>query len=453
MEAMQQLALASGTAIGGGLFGAAVSAALRLRAQRRDALQAARLIANGSTPPLDASHPLSPLLEEIARQLAVLRRVNDDNDQQRRQLSAEMARLMTQADGAKRAKDRFLAAISHDLRQPLQSMGLTLEQLRRDAPPSQAGEIAQLDAGMRAIVHVLDGLSLLSQLEAGALQAHAAPCDLRNLFASIMASRSDATRRAGIALCAHAGDHAVYTDPDMLRGLLERLIDNAIKASKHGARVLLVARRHGGDVRIEVRDGGVGIAPIHQPRVFDEFFQVGNPERDHRKGLGLGLSIVSRFAALLGTRVELRSRLHAGACFWLTLPRASVLKRPPCAVLRDLDSPQREALAAMLRSWGYAVYADADVDTASALIGSGDEGIDAVLCAVDSDDDPAWALIRTTASHYPLAARIVLCTQPGAGLLEAASRHGARVLSHPPPPSKLRSLLARRTHQRMPGAA
>ncbi|HWS79108.1 MAG TPA: HAMP domain-containing sensor histidine kinase, partial [Thermomonas sp.] len=307
MEAIQQLALASGIAIGGGLLGVAVSAILHRRAHAREATRMASLIAAGSLPVADASHPLSPLLAAMAQRLGGLHDARGEHDAQRRQLSADMVRLMTQADGAMRAKDRFLAAISHDLRQPLQSMDLALGQLRRDALPKQDRDIAQLQAGMRTLTEVLDGLLLLSQFDAGALQAQAAPCELQDLFADVLAAQAGAAGLAGVSLHAHAGGQAVYTDPGMLAGLLGRLLENAIKASPRGGRVLLAARRHGDRIRIEVRDGGVGIAPVHQPRVFDEFFQVGNPERDHRKGFGLGLAIVSRLAALLGTRVELRS--------------------------------------------------------------------------------------------------------------------------------------------------
>jgi len=453
MDAMQQLALASGFAIGGGLLGAAVSAILHRRALAREAQRLAALLDTGAAPRADASHPLSPLLATLSRRIADLHGTRDQHDAQRRQLSADMVRLMNQTDGAVRAKDRFLAAISHDLRQPLQSMDLALDQLRRYALPTQAREVAQLQAGMRTLTEVLDGLLLLSQLDARALQAQAAPCDLQELFADVLAAQAETARLAGVSLHAHAGRLAVYSDAGMLAGLLGRLLDNAIKASPRGGRVLLAARRHGHDIRLEVRDGGVGIAPIHQPRVFDEFFQVGNPERDHRKGLGLGLPIVSRLAALLGTRVELRSRLHAGTCFWLALPRASVLQRPPRAVLLDGDAAQRDALAAMLRSWGYAVHAEASVDAACARIAGSGGPVDAVLCAVDGDDDPAWSLLRTAASQQAQAARIVLCAAPRPGLLELAARHGAQALSRPPAPSKLRSLLAQRPPQALRGAA
>lgn len=453
MDAMQQLALASGIAIGGGLLGAAVSAILQRRAQAREVRRLAALLASGTPPSPDPSHPLSPLLAAAAQRMAALQGTRDEHDAQRRQLSADMVRLMNQTDGAVRAKDRFLAAISHDLRQPLQSMDLALERLRRHALPIQARELAQLGNGMRTLTDVLDGLLLLSQLDAGALQAQAAPCELQELFADVLAAQAETAARMGVAVHAHAGGLAAYTDPGMLAGLLARLLDNAIKASPRGGRVLLAARRHGGGLRIEVRDGGVGIAPIHQPRVFDEFFQVGNPERDHRKGFGLGLPIVSRLAALLGTRVELRSRLHAGACFWLPLPRASVLQRPPRAVLLDGDAAQRDALAATLRSWGYAVQAESSVDAACARVDGGDGPVDAVLCAVAGDDDPGWALLRVAADRQAQAARIALCNAPGPGMLELAARHGAQTLSRPPAPSKLRSLLAQRPVPALRGAA
>ena len=453
MDAMQQLALASGIAVGGGLLGAAVSAILQRRAQAREVRRLAGMLASGASPAPDPAHPLSPLLAAMAQRMAELQGSRDEHDAQRRQLSADLVRLMNQTDGAIRAKDRFLSAISHDLRQPLQSMDLALEGLRRHALPAQTRELAQLQADMHTLTDVLDGLLLMSQLDAGALQAQSAPCPLQELFAEMLAAQADNARGAGVTLHARAGTLAAYTDPGMLAGLLARLLDNAIKASPRGGRVLLAARRHGTGIRIEVRDGGIGIAPIHQPRVFDEFFQVGNPERDRRKGFGLGLPIVSRLAALLGTRVELRSRLHAGSCFWLVLPRASVLQRPPRAVLLDDDAVQRDVLAAMLRSWGYAVHAETSVDAACARIADGGGAVDAVLCAVGDDRDPAWALLHAAAIRQAQAARIVLCATPGPGVLELAARHGAHTLPRPPAPSKLRSLLAQRPVQALRGAA
>ena len=409
MEAIQQFALASGIAIGGGLLGAAVSAILLRRAQARQAHRLAAEVAAGNLPPAVAAPSLAPLLDALSQRIALMQQARDELDAQRRQLSADMVRQMQQTDGAMRAKDRFLSAISHDLRQPLQTMDLALAQLRREPLPAQARELVQLDAGMRTLAEVLDGLALLSQLDAGALQAHASACELEQAFASALAAQADAARRAGVSLHAHAGGHAVFTDPRLLGSLLERLLDNAIKASPGGARVLLAARRHGTQVRLEV------------------------PERDHRKGFGLGLPIVSRLAALLGTRVELRSRLHAGTCFWLALPRASVLQRPPRAVLLDRDPGHRDALAAMLRSWGYAVQAESAVDAACTHLAGGNGGLDAVLCAIDAGTGGATRRAGTVAPTRPRQAALA------AGAASAATVHARRRLSRQAPRPGLRN--------------
>ena len=455
MDAMQQLGLASGIAVGGGLLGAAVSWILHERRLTREAQRLGNALdcdAGLAATPSNL-RALSPLLDALSQRLDAMRQRGDEADAHRRQMSAEMVLLMNQTDGATRAKDRFLAAANHDLRQPLQAMDLALDQLRREALPAQAKDIEHMRAGMRTMTDVLDGLLLLSQLDAGSLHAQAAPCDLQGLFAELLTAQGSAAVAAGVAVHMRAGGHVVFTDCGVLCGLLARLLDNAINACPRGGRVLLAARRRGGDIRIEIRDNGIGIAPVHQPRVFDEFFQVGNSERDHRKGFGLGLPVVSRLAALLGTRVELDSRLHAGSCFWLRLPRASASVRAPRALLLDPDPLQRDALAAMLGSWGYAVHAEAALDGAAARLNGSNGPFDAVLCAIDGAADPAWRLLHDAATRHAQAARIVLCHAPSPELLEIAARHGAQSLMRPLAPAKLRALLAMRAAVRPPAAS
>lgn len=442
MDAMQPLMLSSGLAVAGGMLGAAVSTILHRHHQAREARHLATLLESAVSVPSTRSAQLAPVLDAMWRRIEASTAQSNDSDAQRRQMAADMVRLMNQSDGATRAKDRFLAAANHDLRQPLQAMDLALEQLRRNSLHAQDQEIAQLASGMRTMTEALDGLLLLSQLDAGTLQAHGMACDLQPLFAELLEVQAGAAQLAGVEIHCKAGEHAVFTDAGMLGGLLGRLLDNAIRATPRGGRVLLAARARGDCIRIEIRDNGIGIAPIHQPRVFDEFFQVGNSERDHRKGFGLGLSIVSRLAALLGSRVELRSRLHGGSCLWLDLPRASVMQRPPRALILNRDDSQREALAAMLASWGYAVHAESTLDAALPHLGMGAGTLEAVLCAIDSTDDPAWQLLHAAMARQARAVRIVLYAIPSPGLLEATSRHGAQALLRPAPPSKLRALLS-----------
>lgn len=453
MDAMQPLMLASGFAVAGGLLGAAVSAILHRRQLAREARRLATLLASATSSPPTLTPELAPMLAAMWHRIESSSALGEDNEVKRRQMAADMVLLMNQSDGAMRAKDRFLAAANHDLRQPLQAMDLALEQLRRNALPIHDHEVAQLASGMRTMTEALDGLLLLSQLDAGTLQAHGMPCDLQPLFAELLEAQAETARQAGVEMHALAGRHAVFTDPGMLGGLLGRLLDNSIKASTRGGRVLLTARVRSDCIRIEIRDNGIGIAPVHQPRVFDEFFQVGNSERDHRKGFGLGLSIVSRLAGLLGTRVELRSRLHGGSCFWLDLPRASVMQRPPRVLVFNRDDSQREALASMLASWGYAVHAESTLDAASAHLGVGAGMLEAVLCAIDAADDPVWQLLHATKVRQAQAVRIVLFETPSPALLEATSRHGAQALLRPAPPSKLRALLSQRPVPVLRGAA
>ncbi len=445
MNATQPLMLASGIALCGGLLGAVVSAFLHRRRLQQEADRLAGLIQSATSAPSTHVPQLTTLVVAAWQYIATSRAHSRDGDAQRQQMAADMVQLMNQSDGAMRAKDRFLAAANHDLRQPLQAMELAIEQLRRDALPTHDKEISRLTVGMRTMTDALDGLLLLSQLDAGTLQAHAATCDLQPLFGELLDAQAPAAREAGVALHASAGMHAVFTDAGMLGGLLGRLLDNAIKATPRGGQVLLAARVRGECIRIEIRDNGIGIAPIHQSRVFDEFFQVGNSERDSRKGFGLGLSIVSRLGASLGTRVELRSRLHGGSCFWLDLPRASVMQRPPRVLILNSDDEQREALAAMLASWGYAVHAESLLDAALANLGSAVGALQAVLCAIDSADDPAWQLLHAAKATHSHATRIVLYSIPSPALLEATSRHGAQALLRPAPPAKLRALLSQRT--------
>lgn len=442
MDTMQPLVLASGFAIVGGLAGAAVSAYLVRRRMIREARRLAGMLDAGTATPSTQISCLKPLLASAVRRMEASTSQAIDSTTQRRQMAADMVQLMNQSDGATRAKDRFLAAANHDLRQPLQAMDLALEQLRRASLVDQGGEIEQLASGMRTMTEALDGLLLLSQLDAGTLQANAMAFELQPLFAELLAAQAESARDAGVELHSMAGMHAVFTDPGMLGGLLGRLLDNAIRAAPRGGRVFLAARIRGDCIRIEIRDNGIGIAPVHQPRVFDEFFQVGNSERDHRKGFGLGLSIVSRLAALLGTRVELRSRLHGGSCFWLDLPRASVMQRPRRALVLNGDGGQRDALAAMLASWGYAVQAEAVLEAALPHLAAGAGVLDAVLCAIDTHDDPNWRLLSAARTRHANAARIVLYSIPSPALLEQSSRHDAQALPRPAPPSKLRALLS-----------
>lgn len=443
MDMLPALLVVSAAA-GAGLLGGVLVQGRRLRRAQVRAL--APLLVSlreaGSPAPPDATADTADPLAELAQRIAALRRHAEDTQAQQAQMAAEMLHLIQQGEGALRARQRMLDATGHDLRQPLQRMQLALARL---PPPTDAeADAAQaaLREGIADIAGVLDGLLLLAQCEAGTLQPQAAECALEPLFAALVHRHAAAAARAGIGLHWRAGGFAVHTDPALLQDLLERLLDNALRATPPGGRVLLAARRHAERVRIEVRDSGIGIAPVHQPRVFDEFFQIGNPERDPRRGYGLGLAIAARLAALLGTRVELASALHRGSRFWLALPRADALASRPHAQVYDRDPARAAALAGLLSSWGHVAHACTTPAQLQAALAADAARPALLLCALEDAEDPAWPLLEQQRRRPPAPRLVVLCRQPQHALLERCARLGARLGPLPPAPARLRALLA-----------
>jgi signal transduction histidine kinase/CheY-like chemotaxis protein len=230
---------------------------------------------------------------------------------------AELAHARDLAEHANLEKSRFLAAASHDLRQPLQAITLNSgELLRRATGTALDPVVADLHLGVEQLGSMLDALLDLSKLDAGAVVARPRRAALRPLLESVAASLQAAARSKGLALRVECPPGlAAHSDPDLLRRMLVNLVDNAIKFTASGE-VVAAASLVGDAVEIAVRDTGAGIAPENQARVFDDLVQLPGPAR--RKGHGLGLGIVRRAAALLGTQVRVESAPGRGSTFrWL----------------------------------------------------------------------------------------------------------------------------------------
>lgn len=441
MDTMQQVALASGVVVGIAGGAALCWAGMRRRLAREAAKLAASLERDASAPP-PVDTLLLPVHEAHSRSLRRWKALLAESAAENRQLSSDMLALMRQIDGASRAKERFLASTGHDLRQPLQALELGLANIRRSASQAQLEELERMQASMRALNDLTDGMLLLSQLDSHNIEANAGACDIQDLFDELRASHLRKAESAGLQLDLRARGSRVLADAGLLGGLLGRLIDNAINATPAGGRVAVVAHRRGNIVRIEVRDNGIGIAPVHQPRLFDEFFQVGNPERDHRKGLGLGLAIASRLATLLGTRVELRSRMHGGSCFWLDLPWTAQELAQSHVWMLGRDSSHRRATETLLNGWGYRVGHIKDAELPSnPCAGRSGAAVRAILYWPEGPGDPGWPALARLGDLYPQAVRLVVAREPDTAMLELARLHRARLLLTPVAPAKLRALL------------
>jgi PAS domain S-box-containing protein len=314
----------------------------------------------------------------------------------RKAIEQALAQAKDEAERANAAKTRFLAAANHDLRQPLQAMSLLVGALSYADIDAQAQRIA---ADMRETLTLMEGLlnALLdiSKLDAGIVVPQERDFlgsvfvhQLRNQFKALAGAQ-------GVRIRLFCRNDTLRTDPDLLERILHNLISNAIRHTRRGA-ILIGCRRRGERLRIEVWDSGEGITKEHQDQIFEEFYQVGNPERNLRQGLGLGLAIVRRVAALLGLPVGVRSIVGEGSVFYVEVPlsprvRAAAVEESPA----ELDLPPRGltilvveddnqvllATARLLRLWGFRAACARSAAEAMALLE--EEGLRPDIAIVD----------------------------------------------------------------------
>lgn len=252
------------------------------------------------------------------------------------------------AQTADRAKTRFLAAASHDLRQPIHALGLLISTLsvlgRRGDVPS--GEARSLASSAKAIVGNLSGLlnALLdiSKLDAGVVTVARENVDLGELFRSLRDEFAVTARAKGLSWRVVDTSAHADTDPMMLKRILDNLLTNAFRYTNSGG-VLLGCRRRGTRVEIQVWDTGLGIPGDQKAAVFEEFVQLNNPARDKAQGLGLGLAIVRRTAELLGHPLELVSAPGRGSMFSVTLPSVHV-----ATSALPINAPQDQTAASLM---------------------------------------------------------------------------------------------------------
>jgi CheY-like chemotaxis protein len=219
---------------------------------------------------------------------------------------------------------RFVAAASHDLRQPLQTLRLLNGSLHDEASAPQLREIiAQQARTIAEMGRLVDALLDVGRLDAGMVEPSPRDIDLAELLAGLGREFAPLARDGEVALHVDAPRVGARTDPVLLGQVLRNLVANALKFAPRGeVRISCVAA--GQDAVVEVRDDGVGIAPEHLGRIFDEFYRVAPPDGDGAQGHGLGLAIVRRLVDLLGIALSVESTPGAGTRFRLSIPRAAL---------------------------------------------------------------------------------------------------------------------------------
>ncbi|MEO5375833.1 MAG: ATP-binding protein [Alphaproteobacteria bacterium] len=289
----------------------------------------------------------------------------------RRQIEETLRRARLEAERATQSKTQFLAAASHDLRQPLQAQRVFQSLLEKHlTTPKQKDIAARMARSLEASETLLATLMDVSALEAGAVRPAVTTVMVSDILSRIAADGAAEAEAKGLKLTTRITDWPVNTDPVLLERIVRNLMVNALRYTERGG-VLLATRRRASNVLIQVWDTGTGIPPDRISMIFEDFYQVGNPERDRTKGLGLGLAVVARMTRLLGHGIDVASRPGRGTVFSVKLPLASVV---PCAedpitvstgggltgatiLLVEDDRAQREAMSMLFEDAGARIIA------------------------------------------------------------------------------------------------
>ncbi|NYZ16699.1 PAS domain S-box protein [Azospirillum sp. RWY-5-1] len=387
----------------------------------------------------------------------VLRDITD-----RKRAESALRTAKEEAERAALSKAKFLAAAGHDLRQPVQSLMFYAAALSARLPEgSERAMVTDMEGAIGALKSLLDSLLEVARLDAGVETASPVAFPADALLAPLPADYADAAALSGVELRVVLSSLTLVSDPALLARLLRQLVENAIRFSPSG-RVLVGCRRAGSGARIEVRDTGVGMPADGRAEIFDDFVQLGNPERDRAKGLGLGLGIVRRIAGLLGHPVGLRSAPGRGSVFWVEVPtdgESPAAIRPPTlepagervlgprgAILLIDDEPVVLAgLALVLRGWGYDVIAATSVEEAMAALNArgGPPGLILADYRLREGHTGTEAIRRVTEHFRRPIPSLILTGETAPDRLREARDSGIDVLHKPVSPPVLLNALTR----------
>ena len=404
------------------------------------------------------------LLDRYQQAYSAYRDLNRELEDRVRAANAELQLRLAQTQAAREqaeqanvAKSRFFAAASHDLRQPLHSLGLFTSALDEHlhSPAAQA-TARSIRESIHALESLFDALLDLSRLDAGVVTVAPRNVALQELFDRLAREFHGEAVERELRLRLVPTRVVVRTDPLLLERILMNLIANALRYTRRGGVVVGVRRRQGRAV-VEVCDTGVGIAADKQALVFEEFFQVDNPGRDRRRGLGLGLAIVQRLARLLGHPLALRSVPGRGSRFSVELPLADgpadpLLEVPSMidddalrgvrVLVVDDDLMVREGTAALLRQWRAVPHAAAGAEEALAAVDLGFVPaaliVDLRLGEARDGVDVIEALRARLGGATPA---LLVSGDTGAAELLRVRACGIPLLTKPVAPAKLRSML------------
>ena len=461
IEARNRMLFTSvGIVLLGLIFASVLVRGLALTAIRpvMELIAAARRIALGDLGvevPANSSSELRDLQMGFNQMSAALRAYRNDMQQQVDAATAELAAQKSAAEMANAAKSHFLAAASHDLRQPMHAIGLYVEAMKPLLRGRQASvTLDKLAASVSALEGLFNAILDVSKLDAGAVQPQWQTIPLREFLQELGASLYMDAAHKGLTLRVRACAGNIQGDPQLLERVMRNLVSNALRYTDRGG-ILISARRHGEQAIIQVRDTGEGISDADLPRIFDEFYQVHNTARDRSQGLGLGLSIVRRLAVLLGYPLSVQSKPGRGTVFTLIVPLCekplTEIRQQPApdfsrmqgrvAVVDD-DAQVLDALRILLLSWGLDVTAAVSGDD---LCTNLDTAPDVLLTDWRlAQGETGQQVVEKLCAKYPEATIPVLVITGDISVdnLEITRLSALPALHKPVKPARLRAFLA-----------
>ncbi len=372
--------------------------------------------------------------------------------------------LRAQVDVAARAnqeKTRFLGSAVHDLRQPLHALGLfcaALDQRLQNLPERPL--IKNMMASIEALETSFGAMLDISRLDAGVVHTAPQTFQVRDVFRRLYQQFGGDAEARDISLRFRAARRVICSDPQLLERVLANLVQNALRYTRRGG-VLVAARRHGAGTALEVWDTGIGIAPEKLGLIFEEFYQIDNPERDRSRGLGMGLAIVRRLCDLLAHPLEVHSRPGKGTMFRIIVPAGMPLDAtqpsleadtlPPrtdvrlTVLLIDDEMAIREATVGLLSPLQVQVLAAGTIAEAVNLARNCTEPIEMILSdwrlhGTENGVEAVRAVRRVCGEATPA---VLITGDTSAELLKLAHENGLIILHKPLQPRELLRLIKR----------
>ena len=391
----------------------------------------------------------------------LIREIHRGDELLRKSHAAEAALVQARnaAEQANTAKSRFLVAANHDMRQPLQSLSLYTAALQGSERRAERESICgEMSSAIQAMGTMLDVLLDIENLEDGHVRVEITEFPVSDLLSFVEREFRLPAEDKGLDLRVLPSSLMIRSDPVLLERIVQNLVANAVSYTRNG-KVVVGCRRAGANVRIEVWDSGVGVAEDELQTIFEDYYQVDNPARDRRKGLGLGLAIAQRIAKLLDHEILVRSKLGEGSVFAIHVPHAAGAAartaRPPAerrsrssfagramVVIED-DVSILQGLERLLTAWEAEVFACSTVDEALIQLSLVARQPDLVIAdyRLSGGSDGIHAIEKIRTSLGAAVPAIVVTGDTSAKVTESIRASGCRLAHKPLEPQALRRLI------------